>query len=236
MQPATRKLIQAFLVVLFVLAAIRLALIWNERRQAAAPPPPRVEGLLSADDYVVPKKTYAYDLASLRRAVIGRPIWVRMGYAFAYFPYDAGRADFRHPAGTLGPLQQLDVTAVTTGVASEAPGQRQVLAVFRQDGRDYAFSVGAEKAGDMRLYIDDMVYIEDPRQLYGHWSADVWDAVSRHQVKPGMNQLQASFAVGVGHAGPGGMDNRTVRYPNGGHPLEVTYEEGRAVTVKALSE
>lgn len=233
MEATTRKRLQIFLVALFVLAAIRLAMIWNERREAKAPAQPRVEGKLPADYYVVPKKTYAFDLPSLRKAVVGQPVWVRDGYRWTYFPFDPAthRADFRHPAGTLGPLEQLDIQEIATGVSPEAPDQKQVLAAFSRDGKDYAFSVGAEKGDETKIYIDEMVYIEDPHQLYKHWSSEVWDAIAYHQVKPGMNQLQADFAVGVGYPGAGDINNRTVHYPNGGSPLDVTYENDRAVNV-----
>ena len=63
-----------------------------------------------------------------------------------------------------------------------------------------------------------MLYIEDPHELYKHWPADVWDAIERHEVKPGMNEIQADFAVGMGI--PQRSDDptvKTVNYPNGGN-------------------
>jgi hypothetical protein len=79
-----------------------------------------------------------------------------------------------------------------------------------------------------------MLYIEDPHQLYKHWPADLWDAIERHEVKPGMNEIQADFAVGMGI--PQRSDNpdvKTVNYPNGGKPLRVTYRDGKAVEIGA---
>jgi hypothetical protein len=69
--------------------------------------------------------------------------------------------------------------------------------------------------------------------LYKHWSPDVWQAVDQHEVKPGMNELQADFAVGMGVPDSGGdSDEKTVRYANGGKPLVVTYHDGKAAEIK----
>ena len=62
---------------------------------------------------------------------------------------------------------------------------------------------------------------------------DVWKAIESHEVKPGMNELQASFALGVGvPEGSGSSNPRVVNYPNDGHPVKVTFENGRATDVK----
>jgi len=57
-----------------------------------------------------------------------------------------------------------------------------------------------------RIYSDEMLYIEDPRELYKHWPAGLWQSVEKHEVKPGMNELQADFAIGWG-----GRSRRTIR-------------------------
>ncbi len=59
----------------------------------------------------------------------------------------------------------------------------------------------SEKGSDFECYSDNIFFIEDPRELYKHWPADVWKAVDEHRVLPGMNELQASFALGVGTSG-----------------------------------
>jgi len=64
----------------------------------------------------------------------------------------------------------------------------------------------------------------------------VWKAIEEHQVKPGMNELQASFAIGVGvPEGTGASNPRIVDYPNNGRPIHVTFNNGKATEVKAGS-
>jgi hypothetical protein len=48
-----------------------------------------------------------------------------------------------------------------------------------------------------------------------------------------MNELQADFAIGMGV--PQKQDDpqwKTVDYPNGGKPLRITYQNGRATEIK----
>jgi hypothetical protein len=79
-----------------------------------------------------------------------------------------------------------------------------------------------------------MLFIQDPKDLYKHWPADVWQSVEQHEVKQGMNELQADFAIGMGR--PDRQDDqswKTVHYPNGGKALTITYHDGKAVEIKS---
>jgi len=140
--------------------------------------------------------------------------------------------DFAHDAGLLGPIERLEIKDV---MAMPAPGgRRQVVALFQKDGHDFAVPIGFESEGQYKIYSDEMFYVEDPHDLYKHWPADVWQGIQQHEVKPGMNELQADFAVGMGVPDAGASsDEKTVRYPNGGKPLVVTYRDGKAAVVKA---
>jgi hypothetical protein len=74
-----------------------------------------------------------------------------------------------------------------------------------------------------------MLFIQDPRELYKHWSLEVWKAIDCHEVKPGMNELQADFAIGMGmpdHSSDPSI--RTLHYPNGGRPLVIVFRDGKA--------
>jgi hypothetical protein len=128
----------------------------------------------------------------------------------------------------------LEIKDVATGVLPKDPGERQVLAVFLEGGKYYAAPIGAEKSGEYKIYSDDMLFLEDPHQLYKHWSADVWQSIDQRQIKPGMSELQADFAIGIGLLQPGGdSSDRTLQYPNGGKPVTITYHNGRAIEIRS---
>lgn len=234
MTPQTKKTIQVFLTIALAAAAIRLAIIFYERHAENASPQPAVEKPLDPDYYIVPQKLYAYDLKSAQKGLVGHAVWVREGYRVTYYPFNAAshHSDLKHEAGLLGPIERLEITAVVRD-ASPAPGQQQVMAVFTQGGKSYAFPVGAVKGQDYSLYLDDLLYIQDPHQLYKHWPAETWQAVERHEERLGMNELQTTFALGVGYLHGSGLGStRTLTYPNGGKPLVVTFENNKAVDIQ----
>lgn len=229
-----KQKIQIVLAIGIALAAIRLAWIFYERHEDATRPAVKQTRQLSPDYYVVPKKLYPYDLKSAKQ-LMQQPVWVKVGYAYAYFPYNPAshHADLSHEAGKLLPLQRLEIKDIVTGVAPDDPGRRHVLATFSQGDKYYAATIGTEHDGDYKFLSDDMFFIEDPHQLYKHWPADVWQAIDQHQVKPGMSSLQADFAIGIGLLEPGGDEtNRTLDYPNGGNPIAISYRDGKAVEIR----
>jgi hypothetical protein len=194
---------------------------------------PRQETALKADYYVTPKKLHPYDLKSARQ-LSEQPVWVKVGYQITYYAYDVQRrkTDFLHEAGTLLPLQELAIQDVVTDVSPLAPGIKQVLARFALEGKSYAAPIGAEKGGEFKIYSDDIFFVEDPHGLYKHWSADVWKKIDAHEVQAGMSELQASFAIGLGvPEGSGEYGSRALRYPNGGKPLAITFENDKAVRI-----
>jgi hypothetical protein len=229
----TKQKIQIALALAIGIAGVRAAYILYERRvsrieQSKSQPPP-----LNPDYYVIPKKLYPYDLKSARQ-LTRQPVWVKEGYRYTYYRYDRARhhADFAHEAGLLLPIEKLEITDVTTDVAPSAPGQRQVMAVFVKDGNSYAFSIGSVQGNDYRIYSDEILYIQDPHELYKHWPGEVWEAIARHEVQPGMNELQADFAIGMGVPERSSDPAvKTVNYPNGGKPLRITYRDGRATEI-----
>ncbi len=247
MSPDLKRRIQLILVIAIAVAAVRTAYVLYTRRagnsskqaeKQAAPP-------LNADYYVTPKKLHAYDLKSARD-LAKQPVWVKEGYRYTYYPYNiASRSvDFAHEAGLLLPIQKMDIKDVVLVPTPESArqrlpggavvaGQKQVVAVFEQDGKRYAVPVGTEMSGDYKIYADEIFFIQDPKELYKHWPAEVWDAIDQHQVRPGMNELQVDFAIGMGT--PERSDDpevKTVTYPNGGKPVRVTYRGGKAVDTK----
>jgi hypothetical protein len=234
-----KQRIQLALVVAIVIAAARAGYIFYQRHedQVAAERQRQAQnvGYSNPDYYVLPKKLYPYDLKSAKQ-LTQQPIWVKEGYRYTYYPYDSTskRVDFEHDAGLLLPIEQLSVKDVVTAAPPEKGTRRQVMAVFQKDGKTYAVPIGFEADEQFTIYSDEMFFIEDPHQLYKHWPADVWQAVERHEVKPGMNELQADFAVGMGVPDAGDTSyEKTVRYPNGGKPLVIVYRDGKAADIQA---
>jgi hypothetical protein len=226
----TTRIIQIVVLVAIVVAGINLYLTLRERRSGltVAKQP---EVALDPDYYVTPKKLHPQDLKDAKE-LTRQPVWVRDGYRYAYYPY-AGHSDFEHPAGTLGPIEKLDIKDVVLDRTPGSPAQKQVMAVFERDGKRYAFPIGVNDNGDYKIYSDDILFIQDPRELYKHWSAEVWKAIDNHEVKPGMNEIQAFFAVGVGSPEGTGMSNpRIVDFPDNGHPLRVTFTNGKATDIQ----
>jgi len=232
MTAGTKQTIQLVLVLAILIAAVRTAYIFYERRadqieQAKKEAPP-----LNPDYYVIPKKLYPYDLTSARQ-LTQQPVWVKEGYRYTYYPYEHHRTDFAHENGQLLPIEKLQIKDVVTDVTPGARDQRQVMAVFDKDGKSCAFPIGLVKDGNYQIYSDEMLYIQDPHELYKHWPADVWQAIDQHQVKPGMNELQADFAIGMGiPARSSDPEVKTVNYPNGGKPLSITYRDGKAAEIR----
>jgi hypothetical protein len=229
-----KQRLQLVMIVAILVSGSRLTYILYERhesqiRLAKKQPPP-----LNPDYYVTPKKLYPYDLKSARQ-LTQQPVWVKVGYAYTYYPYDPARhhVDFSREAGKLLPIEKLQIKDVISAEAPESSGEQQVMAVFEKDGKTYAFSIGSIKDGASKFYSNDMLFIEDPHDLYKHWPANIWDAIDKHQVNPGMNELQADFAIGLGIPDKSGEPgNRTVNYPNGGKPLSVTYRNDKAAEIK----
>ena len=232
MSPETKKRIEWLLAAAILVAGARTGYILYQRHARQASQTEARELPLNPDYYVTPKKLYPYDLKSARQ-LTQQPVWVKEGYRYTYYPYVNHRSDFAHEGGLLLPIEQLQIKDVVTDISPGSPDQRQVMAVFEKDSKAYVFPIGSVKAGEYQIYSDGMLYIQDPHDLYKHWPAEVWQAIGQHQVKPGMNELQADFAIGMGVPDRSNdPDVKTVRYPNGGQPLTITYRDGKAAEIR----
>jgi hypothetical protein len=238
MSEEAKQRIQIALALAVVVAGLRAGYIlyrrYEDNQAARRQEQAKKAGYSNADYYVVPKKLYPFDLKSAQQ-LTQQPVWTKEGYRYTYYPYDGARkrTDFAHEAGLLLPIERLEIKDVVTDIPAGAGNPRQVMAEFQKEGKSYAVPIGFEGDGQYKIYSDEIFYVEDPHELYKHWPADVWQAVEQHEVKPGMDELQADFAVGMGVPDAGnGSDDKTVRYPNGGKPLVVIYREGKAAEIK----
>ena len=232
MSPDTKGKVQLVLAILILIAGTRTAYIFYERHTARIDEARKQAPPLNPDYYVVPKKLYPYDLKSALQ-LTKQPVWVKEGYRYTYYPYANHHTDFSHEAGQLLPLEKLQVRDVVLDRTPGTPDERQVLAIFEKDGKDDAVPIGSVKNGNYQIYSDEMLYLQDPHELYRHWSADVWQAIDQHQVTPGMSELQADFAIGMGiPERSSDAEVKTVNYPNGGKPLSITFREGKAAEIR----
>jgi hypothetical protein len=234
MTPELKRRIQIVLLVAIALVALRAGYTFYGRRVSQIDAAKQQPAPLNPDYYVIPKKLYPYDLKSARQ-LTKLPVWVKEGYRYSYYRFDPARhrSDFSHQAGQLLPIERLEITDVVTDASPGSPGQRQLMAVFEKDAELYAFPIGSVTDGNYQIYSDEMLYLQDPHELYKHWPAEVWSAVEQHEVKPGMNELQANFAIGMGIPQPSDDPAvKTVNYPNGGKPFRVTYRNGRAAVIR----
>jgi hypothetical protein len=229
-----KQKIQIVLVLSMIVAGLRLAYILYQRHEDQVQDAKKTSPAAPVNpDYLVfPKKLRPYDLQSAQ-ALTSQPVWVKAGYSITYFPF-SGHTDFAHEAGLLLPIERLEIKRVVLDVFPKNPGEKQLMAVFSRGGNNYAFSIGVENGGTFQIYSDDMLFIEDPHELYKHWPKDIWQSIDQHEVKPGMNEIQVTFALGIGTA-PGSGDgvDKTLHYPNGGKPFSVTYRDGKVAEIKA---
>jgi hypothetical protein len=232
-----KQKIQIALALAIAIAAVRAGYILYERHQGNKEEAKKETGAapsLNPDYYVTPKKLYPFDLKSAKQ-LTQQPVWVKEGYRYFYYPYNRAthHADFEHDAGMLLPIERLEIKDVVSDTAPNGSGQKQVMAIFEKDGKPYAFQIGVFKDGEYKIYSDEMLYVQDPRELYKHWPAEIWQSVEQHQVKQGMNELQADFAIGMGRPDRQADSSwKTVHYPNGGNAVTITYHDGKAVDIK----
>ena len=221
-----------------MIAAARTGYILYERHEANKETVKQEAPPLKADYYVTPRKLRPFDLDSAKQ-LTQQPVWVREGYRFTFFPYNPvrRRSDFDHEAGKLLPLERLEIKDVVTDITPGAPDQHQLMAIFEKDGKSYAFPIGSVQDGNYQIYSDNMLFIQDPHELYKHWPADVWASIDKHEVKPGMSVLQSIFSIGMATTDTGGDSYAsTMHFPNGGNPLKIAFRNDKAAKLHRKSE
>ena len=127
-------------------------------------------------------------------------MWVKEGYRYPYYPYSSRhhRTDFAHEAGMLLPIQKLQIKDVVADTAPTPAVKSRSWRCSNRRARPTPFRSASQETGEYKIYSDEMFFIQDPRELYKHWPAEVWESIEQHQIKPGMNELQADFAIGMG--------------------------------------
>jgi hypothetical protein len=211
--------------------------------------PAYVKRNLTDDETVVPKKLFIDSVPSAK-VLVGKPVWLQAGYQVDYYPYRAGRIDFAKPLGVLPGMQECIVKNVLLQATPAnftsrlGRGNRNIFMIFTEPGSpdEYAATMGivggpGMSTNESRYYFDDLLYYDDPHQLYHFWPADVWKAVDAHQVIPGMNELQTTMSLGqIQDSDSKSYGDRTVHFHYGARnekTASVTFVGNKATTVKA---
>ena len=221
-----------------LIAAIYGYTIWKKRHNPGVVNQPQQQ--MTADDVAVVRMEFPAHFEDVKD-LEGKSVWMKNGYTMPYFPYSAGKVDFKKRVSVIPPLQKLEIKkAIKAAVPADVDdgmshGQRQALVVFTlpNDKQEYATPVGAIDGGEEQYYDDLLFFYDDPHTIYSHWPKDVWTAVDAHQVKPGMNELQARLAVGqkIQTDNPQAEGGRTVTYDADGKKWTVTFRKDKATTV-----
>jgi hypothetical protein len=204
-------------VLAIVYVGLHYAMRWSRPTLQRKTPPPieRVE-----DFYVHPPKSYVTDLTSAQK-LVGKPLWVIEGYRWKTQP--DGRL--------LEPIEKIVPTAIV------GRGDAAVIR-FERDGRTESVESGTPS----RLYIDEMFFIQDPRELYHHWPAETWNKVENREFEIGMTEFQAAFALGAGQPqrssqrGETRIVTYTFRKAAGLEAVRVTFRAGRAAEIEPLEQ
>jgi hypothetical protein len=236
-----RLSITALVFVVAVVAEVGY-LMWS-RRDTSVPKKQEPAYSSNPDDYVSPHKIVPYDLASAKKELVGKTVWVKSGNNVPYYRYNAAErsVNFSRQVALLPPLAKLQVKDVVLARKPVAlkPGQvavvkKEVMAVFEKAGEPglYATSIGTNQGDDFDFFVNDLLFYEDPHELYKHWPPEIWNAIDQHKAIVGMSELQAGFALGTsGSADSDKYGDRTIEFNNAGNPVTVTFEKNKAVQV-----
>ncbi|MBZ5523725.1 MAG: hypothetical protein LAP21_15945 [Acidobacteriia bacterium] len=243
MEPDLRKRLILTGIAFVILVGARVGWMVYERRDTGAAPVRKETYVANQDDLVPQHKIFAYDVKSAKKELADKPMWVRSGNQIPYYHYNAAAhsVNFQKKAGMLAPIEKLTVediilqkAPVKLASGQVAVSQKDVVAVFKREGdaASYAFTIGTNVGDDYTLMINEILLSQDPHEMYKHWPAETWSAIERHEVKEGMNELQAEFAVGTDMSvGPGDYGNRVVEFGNLGKPVQVTFAKNKAVKI-----
>jgi hypothetical protein len=212
--------VQALLKLGLVATGIYLAFVYYDRWSARLPVDDRREQLLKNPDYYVfPPRSYVSDLASARK-LVGKPLWVKEGYRWTYEPDDE----------PLRPLEKIVPTAVRQRGS-------EVVIDFEKGGKKSTMPIGSRAA----FVVDELFFIQDPREIFKHWTEADWEKISTRQIEAGMTEYQITSAIGGGSLIPSlsSAKRRVVDYKlcmiDGIPPVRVYYDEGVAERVETLA-
>jgi hypothetical protein len=225
----------------FVLAiGGELFYLHRERNRPIALVHAPVRERISDDDLVFLKHKRQDSIADMRE-LVGTTVWVSAGGQLEYYPFAGHTANYGKAAGTLLGAEPLVVKDFVEQVAPKSAtfrvpgGDKQVLMVFAKPNETklYAVPMGYRQGGQYTFYADEILFYDDPHELYKHWGPEIWKAVDSHTVILGMNERQVELALGqVSKSTSQDYGNRTVVFANLGHPMAVTFERNKVTAFR----
>ena len=100
-----KQKLQLALLLAMVVAGLRAGYIMYQRHEDRVAAEKQKQaanvGYSNPDYYVNPKKLYPYDLKSARQ-LTQQPVWVKEGYRYTYYPYDAASKQVSYIMRKLG--------------------------------------------------------------------------------------------------------------------------------------
>jgi len=196
--------------------------------------------VIGSDDLVFLKQKRPDSLKDVKE-LVGSTVWVSAGGQMEFYPYAGHAAQYSKSAGTLLGAEPIVIKDAVEQVAPKAAtfripgGDKQVLLVFTRPGetKEYAVPVGYRQGTDYTFYTDEILFYDDPHELYKHWGPEIWKAVDAHQVILGMNERQVELALGqVSQSTSKAYGDRMVVFANMGKPMAVTFVKNKVTAFR----
>jgi hypothetical protein len=228
-------------VVLVLAVGVRVGLIYRERNAPDKALKPAAREVIPEDDLVYLKQKHPSSLADVKE-LKGSTVWVSAGGQLEFYPYVGHTVQYGKSAGTLLGAEPLVVKDMVEQVAPKSAtfripaGDKQVLMVFTRpdDAKEYSVPVGYRQGKDYTFYTDEILFYDDPHELYKHWGPEIWKAVDAHQVVLGMNERQVELSLGqVSKSTSQTYGNRMVVFANLGKPMAVTFVNNKVTAFRA---
>ena len=226
-------------VVLVLAVGVRVGLIYRERNKPMVIKAPEREKIAD-DDLVFLKQKRPSSIKDVKE-LVGSTVWISAGGQLDFYPYAGHQANYGKAAGTLLGAEPLVVKDFVEQVAPKSAtfripgGDKQVLMVFTKpnDKKEYAAPMGYRQEGQYTFYTDEVLFYDDPHELYKHWGPEIWKAVDEHRVILGMNERQVQLALGqVSKSTSKDYGNRMVVFANLGHPQAVTFVKNKVTAFR----
>jgi hypothetical protein len=239
MKNGVKAAIAATLVLILAVGG-QLMYLHHERNKPMVVVNAPVRERIADDDLVFLKQKRQSSMADMKD-LVGTTVWVSAGGQLEYYAYAGHAANYGKAAGTLLGAEPLVVKDFVEQVAPKSAtvripgGDKQVLMVFTKpnETKQYAVPMGYRQAGQYTFYADEILFYDDPHELYKHWGPEIWKAVDSHTVILGMNERQVELALGqVSKSTSKDYGNRMVVFANLGKPMAVTFEKNKVTAFR----